>query len=120
RYEHIAGLLEKRNPNFVRNREPSQSLLDSKELERESIAKLDWLYGLETGVFLFSALAVYGRWRNRPWWLLICVAILSWLMTGWILVAGVIIGAAAISAADTYWIRRTSKTISRSQRLRAS
>jgi hypothetical protein len=120
RYEEIIGLLEKRNPNFVRNREPSQSLLESKEFERESIAKLDWLYGLETGLFLFSALAVYGRWRNRPWWLLICVAILLWLMTGWILVAGVIVGAAAISAADTFWIRRTSKTISRSQRLRAS
>ena len=120
RYEEIVGLLAKRNPNFVQRHEQGQSLLDSKEFERDSIAKMDWLYGMETGVFLFSALAIYGRWRNRPWWLLICVAILLWLMTGWILLASIIIGAAAISAADTYWIRRTSKTISRSQRLRAS
>jgi hypothetical protein len=116
----ILDLLAKRNPNFARSREQSDSMLDSKPFQRSSAVKMDWLYGLETGVFLFSALAVYGRWRSRPWWLLICVAILLWLMTGWISLAGVIIGAAAIAAADTYWIRRTSKTIPRGQRLRTS
>lgn len=104
--------------DLAHNREQMDPMLGDTPSEHGSTMRLDWLYGLQTGVFLFATLAVYGRWRTRPWWLLICLAVLFWLMTGWFILPGILIVSAAISAADTYWIRRTSKTLTRSQRLR--
>lgn len=120
RSTELLDRLAKHKLDFERKGERIDPMLSGTPSERGSNLRLDWLYGLQTGVFLMATLAVYGRWRTRPWWLLICLAVLFWLMTGWFILPSLLIVAAAISAADTYWIRRTSKTITRSQRLRTN